>query len=57
MLKISIIVQVLSLVMAGYSVKKTLDNAGDEIFIALSGFWAGIFVYSSILCVWFTFVS
>lgn len=57
MLKISIIVQVLSLVMTGYSIYKALDNPGDEIFIALTGFWSGIFVYASILCVWFTFVS
>ena len=58
MLKIAIIIQILSLVMAGYSIKKVLDNpSGDEVFIALTGFWTGIFVSASVLCVWFAFVS
>lgn len=57
MLKISIIVEILSLVMVGYSLKKALDNPGGEIFIALTGFWAGIFFSASVLCVWAAFIS
>lgn len=57
MSKISIIVEILSLVMVGYSLKKALDNPGDEIFIALTGFWVGIFFSASVLCVWAAFIS